>query len=262
MRIVQLITMAAAIGCSAFAYQSDFNWSGTVAPGQTLEVRNINGSVRAELATSNTIEVNARKTADRSDVNSVRIAVVQTSNGVTVCPVYSMDPPSSNDCSNNNNGRRSENRDNDVRVDFTVKVPAGVRFAPKTVNGGVTATGLRSDVDAASVNGNVKVATSGLSKASTVNGSIEVTIGSSNWTDALHFKTVNGSIDVTLPASTNADIHATTVSGSLKSDFALTVSGRVEPREMNARIGSGGHRIELSTVNGAITLHQGDGRVI
>ena len=258
MRNLTLIAVAAALPWTAFA-QSDFNWTGTLSPGQTLEIRGINGSIRAELAASNIIEVSARKTAKSSDPASVRIEVVPSAEGITICSVYPSDDSTSGDC-RSGKGNRSHIRDNDVTVDYTVKVPAGVKFAPKTVNGGVTATALRSDIDASSVNGNVKVGTSGLAHATTVNGSIEAKMGSANWDGTLDFTTVNGSIDLYLPPGTGAEVRATTVSGDLASDFPLTVNGKFGGRNMTGRIGAGGHELKLTSVNGAITLHQGDGR--
>src|SRR5213595_1573860 len=48
----------------------------------------------------------------------------------------------------------------DVRVNFTVRVPAGVRFAGHTVNGEVDAANLSGDVEAHTVNGSIRVSTS------------------------------------------------------------------------------------------------------
>lgn len=255
MRHLTMLAVAAALPWAAFA-QSDFNWTGTLSPGQTLTIKGVNGPIRADLAPGNVIEVSARKTAERSDPNSVRIEVVPSADGVTICSVYPSDGSSPNECTPGRGGH-SNTRDNDVKVEYMVKVPAGVRFAPKTVNGGVTAQGLRSDIDASSVNGNVKIGTSGLAHAATVNGSIEATMGTSSWSGTLDFTTVNGSIDLTLPVGTGADVRATTVSGDLASDFPMTVNGRFGGRNMTGRIGMGGHDLKLTTVNGAITLHQG-----
>src|SRR5438477_11968986 len=69
-----LLALAAALPIAAFA-QSDFNWSGALSPGQTLEIKNINGDIRAELASGNMVEVTAHKSANRSDVATVRIEV-------------------------------------------------------------------------------------------------------------------------------------------------------------------------------------------
>ena len=256
-----LIAVAAALPWTAFAFQSDFNWSGTLNPGQTLEIKGVNGSIRAELAAGNMIEVSARKTARSSDPSSVRIEVAQSSNGVTICSVYPSDGSRDNYCESGRGGN-SNVRDNDVVVDFTVKVPAGINFAPKTVNGSVTALGLRSDVDGASVNGNVRIRTTGVARAKSVNGSIEAAMGAASWSGSLDFKTVNGSIDLTLPAGVSADVHATSMSGGFASDFPVTMNGRLEERKVEGRIGAGGRDLQLKTVNGAITLHQGDGRAL
>lgn len=251
MRHSILLAVFAAAPCIAWA-QADFNWTGTLSPGQTLTIKGVNGSIHAELASGPGIEVSAHKTARRSDPASVRIEVAPTSDGVTICSVYPGDTGS--DCEPAR-GDHSENRDNDVVVDYTVKVPANVRFAPKTVNGSIVATGLRSDVDAKNVNGNVRVATSGLVHASSVNGSLDITMGVSSWTSPLEFKTVNGSIDLHLPAATNAEIHAKTTNGSFTSEFPLHATGNIEPRNMHATIGGGGSQLEFKTVNGAIALH-------
>ena len=252
MRTIAHIAFAAVLPWAAFA-QSDFNWSGTLSPGQTLEIKGVNGSIHAELASGVLIEVSARKTAKRSDPNSVRIEAAPSANGMTICTVYAGD---SSDCQS---GKRhhSNTRDNDVSVDYTVRVPAGIHFVPNTVNGRVIATGLRSDVDATAVNGNVEIATTGLVHATTVNGSIHATLGVASWNGSLGFTTVNGSIDLTLPPGTNADVRATTMSGNLSSDFPMTVNDSVGERNMTGRIGSGGRELKLSTVNGTVTLHQG-----
>lgn len=260
---MRLLALAAALpvvlGMGVFA-QSDFNWSGALSPGQTLEIKNINGAIRAELASGNMVEVAAHKTANRSDPASVRIEVVPSSNGITICSVYPSPDSQPNTCEPKKGGH-SNTRDNDVSVDYTVKLPANVRFAPGAVNGGVTAMGLRSDVDASSVNGNVKVETTGLVHASSVNGSIEVTMGATFWNGPLSFSTVNGSIDLTMPPSINAEVNATTVSGSLRSDFPMNLTGEISKRNIHGRIGGGGQELKLSTVNGAITLHQ-NGRAL
>jgi hypothetical protein len=250
-----LAVIAIALPWTAFA-QADFNWTGTLSPGQTLEIKGVSGSIHAELASGSVIEVTALKTAHHSDPNSVRIEVVPSSEGVTICAVYPSTGTQVNDCVPGKGGH-SNTRDNDVNVEFMVKLPAGISFAPKAVNGSVVANGLRSDVNASSVNGKVTVKTTGLATATSVNGAIDVAMGVSTWDGALNFSSVNGSIDVTMPAATGADVQASTVNGELASDFPMTVTGRIGARNMRGRIGAGGHELKLSTVNGAITLHQG-----
>lgn len=145
--------------------------------------------------------------------------------------------------------------DNDVRVDFTVKVPAGVKFFGKTVNGNIEATALRSDAAVDTVNGKITLETTGTGSAVTVNGSIDASVGASTWTEALEFRTVNGSINLRLPKNVNANVHAGMMNGGFQSDFPLMVQsfgGR--NRHVDGTIGQGGRDLDLHTVNGRIHL--------
>ena len=145
---------------------------------------------------------------------------------------------------------------NDVRVRFVVRVPAGVRFAGRTVNGEIDAQGLNGPVVLATVNGSTTFSTSSYGEASTVNGSIRGTLGAAGWSDPLAFHTVNGSITLDLPADLNADVRASTVNGEISTDFPLTVTGRVSRRHVTGTIGAGGRRLDLETVNGSVRLRR------
>jgi len=238
------------------AQQPDFRWQGRLEPGKTIEVRGVNGDIRAERATGDAVEVTAVKRARRSDPESVAIEVVPHEDGVTICAVYpSRRASRPNECRPGGGGNSV--RDNDVRVHFTVRVPAGVRLVAASVNGDVDARDLASDVELTTVNGGVDVSTTGLARASTVNGSIDAALGRTDWAGSLEFTTVNGSITVEVPEGLSADLEATTVNGAISTDFPLTISGRLSPRRLRGTIGDGGRRLRLTTVNGAIRLRRG-----
>jgi hypothetical protein len=257
----------------AGAQSNDFRWAGDVARGRSIEIKGVNGGVKAELTSGNQVEVVATRTARRSDPNSVSVQVVQEDGNVTICAVYPTPDRSfrrnrsrnsfgnrdnrdngPNECRPGDSGRMNVN-DNDVRVDFTVKVPAGVRFLGKTVNGSITATGLRSDIDVETVNGKIALETTGIGSASTVNGSIDASIGASAGTEPIEFGTVNGSINLQLPKDLNANLRADMLNGGFESDFPLTVqSFRSRNRHIVGTIGQGGRDLDLHTVNGRIRL--------
>lgn len=249
--LVLLFTLVAALPAAA---QDTWNWRKAVAAGRAIEIKGINGDVSATAASGDQVEVIARKSGQRSDPDDVKIEVVEHAGGVTVCAVYPT--PSgerANECLPGARGR-SNNRNNDVEVDFEVRVPRGVLFTGRTVNGSVRANGMTADVKASTVNGSVRVATSALAEASTVNGSITVSMGRTNWNETLEFATVNGGITVEMPGDLNADVSASTVNGSLSSDWPMTVRGRWGPKRMNGKIGTGGRELALQTVNGDIEL--------
>jgi DUF4097 and DUF4098 domain-containing protein YvlB len=255
MRIVTCLTATTFMVAAPLVAQ-DFRWHGPLASGKTLEVRGINGGIRVARAAGKEAEVTATKQARKSDPASVEIKVVEDADGVLICAVYpSRRGRADNDCRRSGNGRDTE--DNDVQVTFDVKLPEGVKFDGSTVNGDVIARDLSGDAVVTTVNGDVEVETGGVAEATTVNGSIRVSLGRADWKGALRFTTVNGGITVRLPGSFTADIDATTVNGSVESDFPITVRGRMNPRSLRGRIGEGGRDLDLTTVNGSIRLLKG-----
>jgi len=155
------------------------------------------------------------KSSPRSDPATVTFNVVEHPDGVTICAVYPSDREP-NECRPGGKGRMNT-RDNDVDVAWTVRVPQGVLFSGRTVNGAISARKLTALAEA---------------------------------------RTVNGSITVELPAMVNADLDMRTTNGSVSSDFPLTIEGTFSPRRVRATLGKGGPFIRLSTVNGSIRLRK------
>ena len=122
------------------------------------------------------------------------------------------------------------------------------------MNGDVEALDLASDVSLTSVNGDVDVSTSGYAEARTVNGSIDARMGRIDPEGGLSFQTVNGSIELDLPDDVDADLDASWVNGGLDSELPLSIQGRIGRRSARGLLGSGGPRLELSTVNGSIRI--------
>ena len=253
-----LIVCALAVGAIATATAQDFNWHGRIAAGKRLEVKGVNGDVRAVLGSGAEAVVNARKHARRSDPDEVEIKVVESDEGITICAVYPTPPRArhENICEPGDRWHSSTDN-NDVTVDFEVQVPAGVEFNGQTVNGEMSAEGLKGDVRASSVNGSVKVSTTGLAEASTVNGSVHAQMERADWTNDLEFSTVNGGITLILPGKLDTEIRATTVNGDIETDWPLMITGRFSNRRIRGTIGAGGRALSLSTVNGEIRLKKG-----
>jgi hypothetical protein len=235
----------------------DFNWHGRLARGKKLEIRGVMGDVRAVLASGAEAVVNATKHANRSDPDEVEIKVVESEDGITICAVYPTPPHArrENTCEPGEHWN-SHTENNDVAVDFEVQVPAGVEFDGQTVNGEMSVEGLKADVHASTVNGSVRVTTTGLAEASTVNGSVYVEMGRADWTDELEFTTVNGKITLIMPSQLSTEVRASTVNGEIESDYPVLVTGKFGPRRMRGTIGSGGRSLSLSTVNGGIRLRK------
>ncbi|MBV9959887.1 MAG: hypothetical protein JO360_15785 [Acidobacteria bacterium] len=255
-----VIFIVLATGClSASAQSKEFRWNGRVAQGQTLEIRGINGSIHAEPASGGEIEVVANKEGRRSNPDEVQIKVVEHAGGVVICAIYpSSNPNRPNDCRPGPDWNSSV-INNDVNVNFTLRVPSGVRLNAKTINGEIETGLIGSDVEAYTVNGSIHLAATGHAEAKTVNGSIYASLGSADWDGTLDFKTVNGEIVLNLPVDTSTDVHAETLNGEISTDFPLTMQGRISRRRLNGTIGGGsgsGRSLDLKTINGSIRLRR------
>jgi hypothetical protein len=256
-RVLGMAVAALVLPGAVLQGQADFEWTGRLARGKTIQVWGITGDVLASTAPGDEVMVTAvKREGRRGNPDDVRIEVVEHDDGVTICALYPTGRRGrENECLAGGGGH-NETRDNDTRVEFTVRVPAGVRFDAGTVNGDVEVRNLQSDTEVRTVNGGVDVSTSGYAEASTVNGSIDAVIGSTSWPGHVDFRTVNGGITLELPAGAGADVEAETVNGDITSDFPLTVSGRFGPRRLRGTIGAGGPALSLQTVNGSIRIRK------
>jgi hypothetical protein len=247
-----VIILTASAGAGA---QSDFQWRGVIPAGDAIEIRGVNGNVTATRAPGNEVRVVANKSARRSDPDEVRIEVVEHAGGVTICAVYPTPPRSQpNEC--RPGGGRHSTENNDVRVDFTVEIPAAVAFLGRTTNGNVAATGLASDASLRTTNGNIRLETSGTGNARTTNGRIDAVLGRADWDGTAEFRTTNGNVTLSAPSGLNADLRARTTNGRIDSDFPVLVRGTISRRSLNGVIGDGGRTLQVRTTNGSIRLRE------
>ena len=221
--LTQPVAIAATSRSVSDSRLDDFNWSWRLKPGQTLKVQGLNGGIRAVSSDDGEAHVRAHKHARHSDPASVRIEVNTSDEGVTVCAIYPSRRGGETSC--DLEGTHQHNDNNDVVVDFEVQVPRGVRFEPRTVNGGIEASNLDGPVEAGTVNGSVVVSSRSWVSAATVNGSVRAQMGERRWTEPIEFGTVNGSITLELPPGAGCELEASTLNGEVETDFPVTVSG-------------------------------------
>lgn len=239
---------------------ADFRWEKQLAPGATVEVKGLRGNITAEPAAGDRVEVVAAKRGPRGEAEAVEVRAVEHGGGVTVCAVYpTIDPRQPYVC---RPGDESQNygmvffRHNDVEVNFTVRVPRGVRFVGRTVLGEVRATSLGGDVEAFTVNGDVRLDTAGHVRAVSMTGSIVASLKQAALARPLELRTVNGDITVALPAGANANLLAETSYGRITTDFPLDVRRGPAQRSAAGAVGRGGSDVMLKTVFGSIRVRR------
>jgi hypothetical protein len=235
-----------------------FTWAGVIPQGRWIVVRNMNGTVEVQRGSTDKVEVTATRRTRRGDPDFVRFEVQKfgaSQQDVLICALWG------ENASCDERGYRSrhdrEHRNNEVWVEFLVRVPAGVKVGAHSVNGEVRVEGATAEVEAESVNGSVTVTTvGGPVNANTVNGSVRASMGRFDLNSDLRFTSVNGSVIAEFASDINAEIDLSTVNGRFLTDFPVTISGRIDPKRLRATLGRGGPRIRLSTVNGNVELRK------
>lgn len=238
--VVLAFTAAGALSASAEVTQ-DFHKTVPLTPNGTLSLDNINGNVEITGWDRSEVQIDAVKSArDQQRLDEASIEVNGTSDAVHIQTKYP----------------EGRNNNNPASVHYQLHVPMGARVEEiKLVNGSLKIDHVNGDVSASLINGSVHASElAGRSNLSSVNGSVQAAYTSLSHNSGITIKSVNGSIDLMLPSSPNAQVHASTVSGSIKSDFPLTVKGGFVGHSIDGTLGSGGTQIELSNVNGSIRV--------
>jgi hypothetical protein len=271
------VQQAAAFGPMAVAGQEDFRWSGRLGRGQEIEINGIIGNVTAVATSGDQVEVIGRRRG--RGAADVRIEAVETRDGITICTIYPQragrgngrrtDVDGDGPCRGNNGNVDGD----DAAIDFTVRVPAGVKLAANTVAGDIVAEGLRSPVDVGSVSGDVRVSTSGPARASTVSGDVTAAFGQTDG-EEMEFASVSGDVTLRLAGSVGAEVEAQTLSGEIHSDFPLRRGHMTDDDDdddddgrgiqVNVRIGQsargtigrGGAELSVTTISGDIRLER------
>jgi len=262
--LIAIITVAFVTGCDDSDGSNHSNdrgepvrsetseWSGQVAFGGEVEVKGIGGDVTFMLGVGDDVHVEAVKNGWRNDPSTVTMEVVEHAGGVRICAIYPDVPGQApNSCTE---GGNNTSWNNDVEVDFTVRIPPGLTLEAGMVGGDLTALGIENEVILRTIGGDIVISTTEIAEASTFGGNITVTIGSTDPGRNLVFNTLSGNVTVTVPAAVNAIADVTAFSGTVSSDFPLTLVG---PNHLQGTLGAGGSTLTLSSSSGNARLLRG-----
>lgn len=165
-----------------------------------------------------------------------------------------------------------DERDFDVRFDWTLKVPRDLDLKVRNVNdGAIRIAGVVGRLDVGHVNDDVTLLrVAGEVDANTVNGELKVDFAAPPAGDC-RFGTVNGDIDLAFPKGLGAELSFATLNGEVYTDFpfetgklpptsARSKSGQRNRHQLGgktaATLGGGGIGLACETVNGDITIRE------
>lgn len=248
--IPTLLVVTAFTAAGAQAGQGDFHWEKALAAGSEVRVHNISGDVDVVPSTTGRVEVTGHRT--RGADADLRVVVQERSGGIDVCVVHADD-----DCDPGGiHGRHDHWGGDEGDINLRVAVPGNLQVSANSVSGNVGIDGAQGDVQAHTVSGDVKLQHLRASSltANSVSGSIDAQLDALTGNGDLEFRSVSGDVTLNVPRDFGADLRMRTVSGDLTSDFPVTLNGGFGRRSIEARIGGGGRRLDVSTVSGDVRI--------
>ena len=174
--------------------------------------------------------------------------------------------------------RYAPNCNCNASINFTVQVPRSVKYnfdklstasgniearnvmgdmRVKSASGNLTIEDVRGAINASSASGNVRVKdASGTVNASAASGDVDVEMTNVEGSENMEFTAASGNVYVKAPASLDATVDMSSVSGSLKTDFPLEVK---EPqygsrRSAHGRLGNGSRSLKIRSASGDVSL--------
>lgn len=222
--------------------QDQINKTVTLSPGSNVRVSGINGFVIVETSDSDRAEINIQVKASSQEAMDRRPIIVEnTANSLTI--------RTENDREGKNHWDRGW-----VRHEVRLRLPRAISLKVSSVNGKVEVGQITGEIALSSINGRVDVAQAGTAtELSSINGHTSVSIKNLS-AGGLRVSSINGGVEIGLPAGTNADVEVRSVNGGINADIPINVIGEMRRGQLVGKLGSGGAKIAINSVNGGVTL--------
>ena len=240
------------------AWGQDFQQVYQLASGGIISISNVSGEISITGYNGSSVSVSAIR--EGRDKDMVQIEDQSTPGHVSLGVKYP------------NGGGNYE-----ASVRFILQVPRGVRYqfdSLKTASGDISVTGVAGDINAKTASGDITIkdvegkvtataasgdvkvlGIAGTVSASTASGDVEVELTRVSSDADLKFSSASGDVTVKAPAQLDAQVEMSTASGSLKTDFPLTIEDREgHGKKATGQLGSGAVKLKISTASGDVQL--------
>jgi hypothetical protein len=210
-----------------------------IGAGASLSIQNINGRIHIESGNGPGIEVKVTKTGATDSIRR-RVPIFQQLSG------------------NKLSLRSGGARNNGIDVAYDIQVPKAMGAVNvTTTNGTIKVDGLSGEITAASTNGSIDLnIINGTASAETTNGSINAVFDEFAAGKATTFKTISGSISLMFKSDVNANLKASTTTGSINVDpeFGIEVKKGFVGATAEGLLGAGGQPLRVDNINGSILI--------
>ena len=271
------VAAAAASDDDDLRERDETNETYRLAPGATVDVHSISGTVKVETANTDAAEVHILRSArTREDLDCRPVRIEHADARLRI--------------DGNDERRRCQNVQ--VRQNVTLRLPRRVELNVESVSGHVNAGDIEGSVTYSSISGHATVGNvngsvrftsiSGHATVGNVSGPVQFNsisghVDVASALDAASFNSISGhisinlarlgsrglrahsisgSVDVGLGDEVNADLRVESISGDVIADGARITVTKLRDNEFTGRVGAGGSPLEFYSISGNIRLHR------
>jgi len=212
--------------------------------GASLSIQNVNGRIHIESWDGPGIQVRITK-SNGNDASRRRVPIYQQMSA------------------NKLSLRSGDIRGTGVDVAYEVKVPKEMGTLDiSSTNGSIKLDGVSGDIKANAVDGSIDLSNiKGTASVKNLNGSITAVFDEVGQGKGMSFNNMNGSIKLLFRSEVNAELKASTTTGSINVDpeWGIEVKKGFVGARAEGSIGAGGQPLKVETLNGSISIMKAPG---
>jgi len=142
-------------------------------------------------------------------------------------------------------------------VSYEIFMPRQSDVTARAHNGGIHIADVRGKIEFDAMNGGVTLdRLGGEVHGRTMNGGLTIRLAGDRWDgQGMDVATTNGGVNLDVPSGYSAHFETSTVNGSVRTDFPVTIQGRID-REVSFDAGRGGATIRAVTTNGGVKINR------
>jgi len=243
-RSLVVVGAAALLSAPVLAAQKDTETVNRTVPlpaHGTLKLRNFSGHVKLTAAAGNDVVIKAVRTADREQLDHIKLEVDTTGSTVSID-------------ANKRDAGWNDHKDNVVRTDFDIEVPASAMLDIYAFSSDLDIRGITGDQKLETFSGDITMdGAKGSVTAKTFSGRIDLNLAGAGASPEVSAETFSASIHVRLADNAKGEVSFDTFSGRFDSDLPLTVRS-IGHHKTSGELpgGSGGSTLRFHTFSGDV----------
>jgi DUF4097 and DUF4098 domain-containing protein YvlB len=214
------------------------------ASGGSLVLKNFSGDIRITGSGGDQVVVKAVRTATRDRLDRIKLDIRVDGSTLRID-------------ANRRDRSYDDEKDNVVKTDFEISVPAQTAIDLDAFSSDVTIDGVEGRQKLHTFSGRITVRNgTGPFTLNSFSGTIDLDLSTAAASPEIDAETFSGDIEARVPGDAGGDVRFNTFSGDLSSDLPLTLRSGSKKRFSGTLNSRGGNELRFKTFSGDVRIRQ------